>query len=234
MSATAAINKANAQHSTGPRTVEGKATVSQNANKHNLTGRLQIREDEKAAFEEFEAQHRHEIEPTGPLEDTIFEQLISAAWNLRRIETMEAEQRQTSPTKQPPKPSTAWPVTAASTNEPSTAPSANSNPYRPAAKSSNASPSPAKSTTPPRRLRPTPQGRLCFRQTHLSPSPRPWKPIYSPPPPGQEEAADEGERVPKPRNRQATSLTTKRNLPVAVRSIRSTYSKSTRIAAPTR
>ena len=91
MSATAAINKANAQHSTGPRTVEGKATVSQNANKHNLTGRLQIREDERAAFEEFESQHRYEIEPTGPLEDTVFEQLIRAGWNLRRIEAMEAE-----------------------------------------------------------------------------------------------------------------------------------------------
>jgi hypothetical protein len=91
MTATRQVtNQANAQHSTGPRTPEGKATVSQNANNHNLTGRLQIRADEQAAFQQFETAHRNQIQPASPLEQTVFEQLIAAAWNLRRIETMEA------------------------------------------------------------------------------------------------------------------------------------------------
>lgn len=84
-------NRANAQLSTGPRTPEGKAAVSRNANRHNLTGRLLIRPDEQEAFDEFESQHRAQLEPEGALEGTLFESLISAGWNLRRIESLEAE-----------------------------------------------------------------------------------------------------------------------------------------------
>lgn len=84
-------NRENAQRSTGPRTVEGKATVSQNANRHNLTGRLLIRDDERPAFTAFEIEHRAQIQPAGALELTLFEQLIAAGWNLRRIETLEAD-----------------------------------------------------------------------------------------------------------------------------------------------
>src|SRR5579864_3161863 len=38
----AAINRANAQHSTGPRTPEGKAPSSQNALGHGLTSRIAL------------------------------------------------------------------------------------------------------------------------------------------------------------------------------------------------
>ena len=86
-----AINRENAQHSTGPRTPEGKATVSLNANRHNLTGRLLIREDEQAPFAEFQIQHQNQINPQGALEITLSEMLISAGWNLRRIEILEAD-----------------------------------------------------------------------------------------------------------------------------------------------
>ena len=84
-------NRANAQHSTGPQTVDGKAAISQNANRHNLTGRLLIRDDEKAAFADFETAHRNQIQPSGALETTLFEQLLAAGWNLRRIESLEAQ-----------------------------------------------------------------------------------------------------------------------------------------------
>lgn len=84
-------NRENAQHSTGPRTPEGKATVSLNANRHNLTGRLLIRDDEQAAFTQFQTQHHKQINPQDALENTLFEQLISAGWNLRRIEILEAD-----------------------------------------------------------------------------------------------------------------------------------------------
>ena len=86
-----ATNRENAQHSTGPRTPEGKATVSLNANRHNLTGRLLIREDEQAPFAEFQIQHQNQINPQGALEITLSEMLISAGWNLRRIEILEAD-----------------------------------------------------------------------------------------------------------------------------------------------
>ncbi len=86
-----ATNRENAQHSTGPRTPEGKAAVSLNANRHNLTGRLLIREDEQAAFADFQIQHQNQINPQGALEITLCEMLISAGWNLRRIEILEAD-----------------------------------------------------------------------------------------------------------------------------------------------
>ena len=85
-----AINRENAQHSTGPRTAAGKAVVSQNANRHNLTGRLLIRDDEAEAFHHFQTQHQNQLQPQGALELTICEQLIAAGWNLRRIEILEA------------------------------------------------------------------------------------------------------------------------------------------------
>lgn len=91
MTARQTANLANAQHSTGPRTPEGKAAVSLNANRHNLTGRLLIRDDEREAFTVFEATHLAQLKPLGALEVTVFEQLLAAAWNLLRIETLEAQ-----------------------------------------------------------------------------------------------------------------------------------------------
>ena len=84
-------NRENSRHSTGPRTSEGKATVSQNANRHNLTGRLRITDDEKEAFDEFEQAHRAQISPTGALELNLFEMLIAAGWNLQRIEALQSD-----------------------------------------------------------------------------------------------------------------------------------------------
>lgn len=40
--AIAARNRANAGHSTGPRTARGKAVVAQNARRHGMTGRLDV------------------------------------------------------------------------------------------------------------------------------------------------------------------------------------------------
>jgi len=84
-------SRQNSQHSTGPRTDTGKAASSLNANRHNLTGRLLLRDDEKEAFAEFERSHRAQIQPTGALELTLFDHLLSAGWNLRRLEALEAQ-----------------------------------------------------------------------------------------------------------------------------------------------
>ncbi len=85
-------NTANAQFRTGPRSPEGKAKSAQNARKHGLTAAdLVIGPEDRAEFEEMLAEFRDEIEPTGPLENTLFDQFVSAAWNLRRIRRMETE-----------------------------------------------------------------------------------------------------------------------------------------------
>ena len=88
-----AANAANAQHSTGPRTPEGKARSSQNATRHGLTStRLIIQDDEREEFEELESSLREEVRPEGALEHDVFTQLIHASWNLRRSRRLEAEQ----------------------------------------------------------------------------------------------------------------------------------------------
>jgi len=46
-------NRGNAQHSTGPRTEEGKAASAQNARKHGLTGQLRL--DSQAESDRFDA-----------------------------------------------------------------------------------------------------------------------------------------------------------------------------------
>jgi hypothetical protein len=61
-------NRANALHSTGPATPEGKARVSQNALKHGLTSKhLVIRPDEEAEFATLRDALEAELAPEGEL-----------------------------------------------------------------------------------------------------------------------------------------------------------------------
>jgi hypothetical protein len=86
-----ASNRANAQFSTGPRTEEGKARSSQNALKHGLTAQqLVIKPEEQAAFEQLQAHYQAEIDPRGALQQTLFDELVAAAWNLRRVHILQA------------------------------------------------------------------------------------------------------------------------------------------------
>jgi hypothetical protein len=83
-------NRANAQHSTGPRTDAGKQSSSQNAVKHGLNSpNVLIRPGESEAYEQFEANLRRNIEPVGALEEDLFDKLRHAAWNLRRLRQLE-------------------------------------------------------------------------------------------------------------------------------------------------
>jgi len=85
-------NQANAQHSTGPCTAEGKARVSQNALRHGLTARhLVIRDDEQDEFAVLQDSLSTELAPQGAVEAVIFQQLLHAAWNLHRFRRVEAE-----------------------------------------------------------------------------------------------------------------------------------------------
>ena len=87
-----AANTANAQHSTGPRTPEGKTRSSQNASKHGLTAReVIIAPGEQPEFDHLLAQYQADVKPQGAIQQTLFNQLVAAAWNLRRIGRMESE-----------------------------------------------------------------------------------------------------------------------------------------------
>ena len=85
-----AANAANAQHSTGPRTPEGRARSSQNARTHGLTARdLVIAPNECEEFEELLRDYQASVQPQDAIQQSVFELLVGAAWNLRRIRRME-------------------------------------------------------------------------------------------------------------------------------------------------
>jgi hypothetical protein len=87
-----AANIANAQHSTGPRTPEGQARSSQNARTHGLTARdLIVAADERDEFEELLSGYQSGVKPQGAIQQTLFDELVGAAWNLRRVRRMEVE-----------------------------------------------------------------------------------------------------------------------------------------------
>ncbi|QOY89188.1 hypothetical protein [Paludibaculum fermentans] len=84
-------NQANAQLSTGPVTVQGKARSAQNARRHGLTARSpHISEDDCAEFAALEARLLRETHPKSCLEEEVFHRILAHTWNLRRIETFES------------------------------------------------------------------------------------------------------------------------------------------------
>jgi hypothetical protein len=87
-----AANAANAHHSTGPRTPAGKTRSAQNASKHGLTAReVIITAGEQEEFDDLLANYQADVKPQGAIQQTLFNQLVAAAWNLRRIGRMESE-----------------------------------------------------------------------------------------------------------------------------------------------
>ena len=85
-----AANRANAEHSTGPRTEEGKAASSQNAAKHSLTSKyLIILPGQQDAFAILESGLREKLVPMGPLEEVLFKRIVECAWNLERCRMAE-------------------------------------------------------------------------------------------------------------------------------------------------
>ncbi len=83
-------NQENAQKSTGPRTAEGKATVSQNAVKHGLFA------SEPVVLGEDQAEYKMHRErlladwyPRGYMETTLAHRIISLSWRLKRAERMQ-------------------------------------------------------------------------------------------------------------------------------------------------
>ena len=87
-----AANRRNAQKSTGPRSVEGKARSSQNALKTGLYAQAMIiGPEELTQFQELEAQFTAEYHPTTPTARSLVDQLIHCEWMLRRFRWLEQE-----------------------------------------------------------------------------------------------------------------------------------------------
>jgi len=83
-------NRANAQHSTGPRTAEGKARSSRNAYKYGLR-ECELFPDEDA--EEYAALAEslyEEYDPQTAMEEIVLANLISYAWRMQRVRRIEA------------------------------------------------------------------------------------------------------------------------------------------------
>jgi hypothetical protein len=87
-----AANQANAQHSTGPNTDAGKARSALNARTHGLCSKdILIGAEEKEEFDKMAIDYYIELDPQGQTEQTLFDETVGAAWNMRRIRRMETE-----------------------------------------------------------------------------------------------------------------------------------------------
>ena len=84
------INRANSQHSTGPKTESGKQRSSQNALRHGLTSQIVV-----MPTEELEAYQLHlksfveEYDPKGATESNLVQALADASWRLNRVAALE-------------------------------------------------------------------------------------------------------------------------------------------------
>ena len=83
-------NRENAQHSTGPRTTEGRKRSSLNAFRHGLTGQIVIHtpEDEQA-FNKHCDGIREALAPVGALEIDLAQAIAEDRWRLNRARALE-------------------------------------------------------------------------------------------------------------------------------------------------
>ena len=87
-----AANALNAKSSTGPKTVAGKSTSSQNAITHGLLAKCALMPgDDEAEYEALQSMLRDEFLPIGDYEETLIDDLANAFWRLRRLLQMEGQ-----------------------------------------------------------------------------------------------------------------------------------------------
>ena len=87
-----ARNRANAQHSTGPRSDAGKQRSALNALTHGLTARTAVLPSEDpAAYEQHRRQFLAEYVPKTPTETQLVYELADTSWRLNRVPLLEAD-----------------------------------------------------------------------------------------------------------------------------------------------
>ena len=86
----AARNRANARHSTGPKTETGKHRSSLNALRHGLTGHVIVLPTEDLeAYQRFTKRFFDDFKPQGALEEQLVQMLADTSWRLNRIPALE-------------------------------------------------------------------------------------------------------------------------------------------------
>src|ERR1700693_6029017 len=84
------INRANAQHSTGPKTEAGKKQSSLNALRHGLTGQIVVMPTEDLqAYQSHLNSFNDEYDPQGATEAHLVQALADASWRLNRVAALE-------------------------------------------------------------------------------------------------------------------------------------------------
>jgi hypothetical protein len=84
------INRANSQHSTGPKTQAGKSRTCLNALRHGLTGQLIVMPNEDLeAYKRHVASFTDEYHPEGATESHLVQALADASWRLNRVAVLE-------------------------------------------------------------------------------------------------------------------------------------------------
>ena len=87
----AETNRANAQHSTGPRTEAGKKKSSLNALRHGLTGQIVVMPtDDLAAYQHHVESFADEYHPQGPTEAHLVQALADTSWRMNRAAALES------------------------------------------------------------------------------------------------------------------------------------------------
>ena len=85
-------NRENAQHSTGPRTEDGKARSSRNHLSIGLYTRVDfVHPDEREFYKEFCGKMYLELGPEGILEQTLVASITGASWRLRRCDLADGD-----------------------------------------------------------------------------------------------------------------------------------------------
>jgi len=86
----AEINRANSQHSTGPRTPAGKQRSSLNALRHGLTGHvIVLPSEDHAAYDHHTRRLFDDLQPKGALEEQLVQSLSDTSWRINRIAALE-------------------------------------------------------------------------------------------------------------------------------------------------
>ena len=87
----AKTNRANSQHSTGPKTPEGKAASSETSFKHGLySSQLVIPGEDPAALDALKADLRAEHQPATTTEELLVNEIAEHYWRIRRYRRIEA------------------------------------------------------------------------------------------------------------------------------------------------
>jgi hypothetical protein len=86
----AEINRANAQHSTGPKSAEGKQRSSLNALRHGLTGQIVVMPGEDlAAYQQHVKSFTDDLHPVGAIETNLVQSLADCSWRMNRVAVFE-------------------------------------------------------------------------------------------------------------------------------------------------